>query len=204
MAALQERRCFQSNGLQISGPRCGRLTDCLSHTHLSTPLPSFAQQCCLPRPFSSPAGTRRPARDLQGEMTFFTHAEIALPQPSKIDFRYGARATEPARAPTSVALRSCPLSLRSAQRSQDGRSGQHRSTLQWPLQWRCSFRRAAGQHGGCGGCQTLTPTAISAFSASCARPSAVFWALENVERSAGGHTVGWVSAACVRCGTLAM
>ena len=204
MAALQERRCSQSNGLQISGPRCGRLTDCLSHTHLSTPLPSFAQQCCLPRPFSSPAGTRRPARDLQGEMTFFTHAEIALPQPSKIDFRYGARATEPARAPTLGAPRGCPLSLRCAQLAQDGRSGPRRWPLQWPLQWRCSFRRAAGSCARCCWSQRLTPGAISSFSASSACSSVGFMTLEVVGRSAGGHTVGWRHAACVRCGTLAM
>ena len=72
-------------------------------------------------------------------MAFFTHAEIALPLASRIDFRYGARATEPARAPTSVALRSGLLSLWSAHPSQDGRAGPRRWTLQWPRKGAAAF-----------------------------------------------------------------
>ena len=50
-------------------------------------------------------------------------AEIVLLLPSEIDFWYAAHATEPARAPPSVASRGCPLSLRCAQIAQDGRAG---------------------------------------------------------------------------------
>ena len=166
--------------------------------------PLGAQCNRLPRPSLSCAGMQRPARDLQGEMTFFTHAEIALPQPSKIDFRYDACATEPARAPTSVALRSCLLSLQSAHPSQDDRAGPRRWTLQWPLQWRCNFRRAAGPCARCCWSQTLTPGALSASSAVSARPSVGFLALEDAGRSADGHTLGWRHATCVRCGALTM
>ena len=156
------RRRSQSNGSQINGSLCAWLTDDVSHTRVSAALPSCAQHPCLPRPLSSRAGLRRPARDLQEEVAFFTHAEIALPLASRIDFRYGARATEPARAPTSVALRSGLLSLWSAHPSQDGRAGPRRWTLQWPRKGVCCVRRAAGPYGGCGWSQLLTPGAIRA------------------------------------------
>ena len=173
------------------GPLCDRRTQYISLTRPSAPCPSLADRPCLPRPSFSPAETRRPAGDFIGERPFRTGAEITLPQASKIDFVYGARATEPARAPVSVAPRGCPLSLRCAQRAQDGRAEPPRRT---PLWWRQSsgrLRRAAGARARCGWSQPLTLGAISAFSASCARPSAGSLAVEVAQRRSDGRTVGW-------------
>jgi hypothetical protein len=65
------------------GPLCDRRTQYISLTRPSAPCPSLADRPCLPRPSFSPAETRRPAREFDGERPFRTSAEIALPQASK-------------------------------------------------------------------------------------------------------------------------
>ena len=103
-------------------------------------------------------------------------AEITLPRTAlqnRLLVR-GARATQPARAPTSVAPRGCPLSLRRAHLAQDGRAELRRRTLERPLQECRSLRRGTGPHGRCGWSQRMTPPAISTFSAGSARLSAGF------------------------------
>ena len=122
-------------------------------------------------------------------------AEIVLLLPSEIDFWYAAHATEPARAPPSVASRGCLLSLRCAQIAQDGRAGPRLWTQQWRLQLCHSFRRGVGPHRGCGCSRTLTPTEASAFAARSAHPSLGLFALDVAGWSAGARTVGQRHAA---------
>ena len=122
------------SSLPINAPLGARRRQHYSHTRRSASLPSSAHLLWWHRPPLLQADIRRAAQEMKACRPPRTDAEIALPQPSRIDFLYGARATEPACAPAPVAPRGCPLSLRCAQRAQDGRAGPRRRTPLWLLQ----------------------------------------------------------------------
>ena len=172
---------------QIFAPLRARGRRNSSPTRRSASAPSSAHLLCWHGPPSSQVDIRRASEEFNACGPPRTDAEIT---PSKIDFLYGTRATEPARAPASVAPRGCPLSLRCVQRAQDGRAGPRRWTLQWPLQGRCSLRRGARPHGGCGWSQPMVDGAMRAFSVRCACLPNCLSASEVAGRSEGARTVG--------------
>ena len=111
---VQHEMVHSRSAPQINAPLGARRRQHYSHTRRSASLPSSAYLLWWHRPPLLQADIRRAAQEMKACRPPRTDAEIALPQPSRIDFLYGARATEPARAPAPVAPRGCPLSLRCA------------------------------------------------------------------------------------------